>query len=391
MGLVKPDINSFAQIKVLGVGGGGGNAVNTMIKEGKIKGVEFIAVNTDLQAMLSNEAETKLQIGEKLTQGLGSGADPEVGQKAAKESEDKIRQLLTDTDMTFITAGMGGGTGTGAAPIIAEISKELGALTVGVVTKPFVFEGTRRSVQAEEGIEELKDKVDTLIVIPNQKVLEIIDEDVSMLEAFTIVDSVLSQGVQAISDLITVPGLINVDFADVRTIMYNAGSALMGTGLSTGDNRAQQAARAATNSPLLETSIEGARGILFNITGGPDMTMNEVNQAAQIVAESADADANIIFGANIDQNQKESHIKISIIATGFDQTRHRLHNYAQRRSTLTQSISPQPSSSPTKQDKKKQDKPKQKQEPKPKLDEKYQHNEVQVESPLDIPAFLRQK
>lgn len=402
MGLVKPDINSFAQIKVLGIGGGGGNAINTMIRQDSIRGVEFIAINTDLQAMLNNEAETKLQIGEKLTQGLGSGANPQIGQDAAEESRDKIRELLVDTDMSFITAGMGGGTGTGAAPIIAEISREVGALTVAVVTKPFVFEGTRRMVQAEEGIEELKDKVDTLIVIPNQKVLEIVDEDVSMLEAFTIVDSVLSQGVQAISDLITIPGLINVDFADVRTIMNNAGSALMGTGTGSGENRAHQAARAATNSPLLETSIEGARGILFNVTGGPDMTMTEINEAAQIIAEAADADANIIFGANIDQNQKEGEIKISVIATGFDESRRRLQSFVSR------SQSPFSSQSDTSPDQETSDEKPKKEKPtdtpdqpdqstdKPtdkslKLEDKYRHSEVEVESELDIPAFLRNK
>lgn len=410
MGLVKPDINSFAKIKVLGIGGGGGNAVNTMIREGNIKGVEFIAVNTDLQAMLSNNAETKLQIGEELTQGLGSGGDPEIGTHAAEESRDKIRDLLVDTDMTFLTAGMGGGTGTGAAPIIAEISREVGALTVAVVTKPFVFEGTRRMVQAEEGIEQLKDKVDTLIVIPNQKVMEIIDEEVSMLEAFSIVDSVLSKGVQAISDLITVPGLINVDFADVRAIMYNAGSALMGTGTGSGDNRAQEAARDATNSPLLETSIEGARGILFNITGGPDLTMTEVNNAAQIIAEAADADANIIFGANIDESLKKGDMKISVIATGFDESRRRLQSFVSRSSQSsfsaqrptasapseqpTKSSPPQDNQKPVKEDKEPQKKESQ-EETKDKtskdIDDKYKHSEVEVESELDIPAFLRKK
>lgn len=317
MALLKPDLGNLAKIKVLGVGGGGSNAINSMINASMISGVEFVSVNTDAQALLTNQAETKLQIGDNLTRGLGSGSDPEMGRQAAEESREKIKNLLIDTDMVFITAGMGGGTGTGASPVIAEISKETGALTVAVVTKPFAFEGTRRMVVAEEGIEELRDKVDTLIIIPNQRLLDVVDKKMPLTEAFKVVDSVLGQGVQGISDLITVPGLINVDFADVRSIMTDAGSALMGIGVGVGENRAITAARTAVASPLLEVSIEGARGILFNITGGADMTMDEVNQAASIISQSADSEANIIFGTNIDPEIGDQ-IKITVIATGFD-------------------------------------------------------------------------
>ena len=260
--LIKPQTTSFAKIRVIGVGGGGSNAINTMILDGQINGVEFMSINTDAQALLNNQANIKIQIGENLTRGLGSGGDPEVGIKAAEESREKIKDMLEDTDMVFLTAGMGGGTGTGATPIIAEVAKEIGALTVSVVTKPFLFEGTRRMVTAEEGIEKLKEKVDTLIVIPNQRILEVIDKKLSLLEAFRVADSVLNHGVQGISDLITIPGLINVDFADVKTIMTDAGSALMGIGIGVGENRAQLAARQATSSPLLEVSMEGARGVL---------------------------------------------------------------------------------------------------------------------------------
>lgn len=323
MALVKPDVGRLAKIKVIGVGGGGGNALNSMIASASINGVEFMAVNTDAQVLLTNMAQTKLQIGDNLTRGLGAGGNPEVGMQAAEESREKIKEYLVDSDMVFVTAGMGGGTGTGAAPIIAEVAREQGALTVGIVTKPFAFEGTRRMVNAEEGIEKLKDKVDTLIVIPNQRLMDVVDRKMTLLEAFRVVDSVLTQGVQGISDIITVPGLINVDFADVKAIMSSAGSALMGIGTGVGDNRAQMAARAAVASPLLEVSIEGAKGILFNITGGPDMTMTEVDEAAKIVSEAADADANIIFGSTIDEKLIDQ-MKITVIATGFDETRSRL-------------------------------------------------------------------
>ena len=288
MALVKPDVGRLAKIKVIGVGGGGGNALNSMIAAGTITGVEFIAVNTDAQVLLTNQAKSKLQNGDNLTRGLGAGGNPEVGQQAEEESREKIKEYLMDSDMVFITAGMGGGTGTGAAPIVAEIAHELGALTVAIVTKPFAFEGARRMVNAEDGINKLKDKVDTLIVIPNQRLLDVVDRKMTLLEAFRVADSVLTQGVQGISDIITQPGLINVDFADVRAIMNDAGSALMGIGNGVGDNRAQMAARAAISSPLLEVSIEGAKGVLFTITGGPDMTMTEVDEAAKIIADAAD-------------------------------------------------------------------------------------------------------
>lgn len=317
MALVKPANTTFAKIKVLGVGGGGGNAVNSMIDSGQINGVEFISVNTDAQALLPSKAETKLQIGQNFTKGLGSGADPEVGQVAADESKEKIKDILFDSDMVFITAGMGGGTGTGASPVIAEIAKEAGALTVAVVTKPFAFEGVQRMRTAEEGIADLKDKVDTLIVIPNQRLMEVVDKKMTLLDAFKLADNVLGQGVQGISDLITVPGLINVDFADVKTIMTESGSALMGIGEASGENRAATAARMAISSPLLEVSIDGAKGILYNITGGEDMGMTEVSDASAIIANAADDDANIIFGATIDKNMG-TNIKISVIATGFE-------------------------------------------------------------------------
>ncbi len=318
MGLVKPTNTTFAKIKVIGVGGGGGNAVNSMISSNQIQGVEFIAVNTDAQALLSSKAETKVQIGSNFTKGLGSGADPEVGRAAAEESREKLKDLLYDSDMVFITAGMGGGTGTGASSIIAEIAKESGALTVAVVTKPFAFEGIRRMQSAEEGIESLKENVDTLIVIPNQRLMDVIDKKMTLLDAFRLADNVLGQGVQGISDLITVPGLINVDFADVKTIMSDSGSALMGIGQASGENRAAAAARMAISSPLLEVSIDGAKGILYNIIGGPDMSMSEVSDASTIIASAAAPDANIIFGATIDE-QLGSTIKISVIATGFDE------------------------------------------------------------------------
>lgn len=319
MGLVKPTNTTFAKIKVVGVGGGGGNAINSMIESNQIQGVEFITVNTDAQALLTSKAETKLQIGSNFTKGLGSGADPEVGRTAAEESKEKIKDLLYDSDMVFITAGMGGGTGTGASPTIAEIAKESGALTVAVVTKPFAFEGIRRAQAAEEGIEMLKDKVDTLIVIPNQRLMDVVDKKMTLLDAFRLADNVLGQGVQGISDLITVPGLINVDFADVKTIMLDSGSALMGIGEASGENRASTAARMAISSPLLEVSIEGAKGILYNVIGSSNMTMSEVSDASAIIANAADPDANIIFGATINEEMGQS-IKISVIATGFDES-----------------------------------------------------------------------
>lgn len=320
MALVKPDVGRFAKIKVLGVGGGGGNAINTMVAANLITGVDFVAVNTDAQALLASQAPEKLQIGENLTRGLGVGGNPEIGAQSAEESREKIKEILLDTDMVFITGGMGGGTATGASPVIAEIAKELGILTIAVVTKPFAFEGSRRMMTAEEGIGKLKDKVDALIVIPNQKLLDSIDKKVTLVDAFKMVDSVLAQGVQGISDVITLPGLINRDFADIKSVMKEAGSAFMGIGTGVGENRAQAAARGAISSPLLEVSINGARGILFTLTGGPDLTMAEVEEASKIITEHADPDANIIFGATISDKMIDQ-VKVSVIATGFDETR----------------------------------------------------------------------
>jgi len=328
MALVKPDSARIAKIKVIGVGGGGGNAVSSMIESALIGGVEFVAINTDAQVLLNNKAPTKLQIGEKLTKGLGVGGNPEIGRQAAEESVEKLKELLIDTDMVFITAGMGGGTGTGAAPVVAQLAKEAGALTVGVVTKPFAFEGTRRMVAAEDGIEKLKDATDTLIVIPNQRLMDVIDRKMTLLEAFKVVDSVLGQGVGGIADIITTAGLVNVDFADVKAIMKDAGSALLGIGTGVGENRAQMAARAAVSSPLLDLSIEGARGVLFNIAGGDDLTMFEVDEAARIISSAADPDANVIFGAVIKPDLSDQ-VKITVIATGFDETRSHLAQMSQ--------------------------------------------------------------
>lgn len=306
----------FADIKVIGVGGGGNNAVNRMI-EADLRGVAFIAANTDSQALKLSKAEIKIQMGEKLTKGLGAGANPEIGKKAAEESREEIKKALQGADMVFITAGMGGGTGTGGAPVIAEIAKELGALTVGVVTRPFLFEGRRRSSQAEQGVAELKAKVDSLITIPNDRLLQVVDKHTSINDAFLIADDVLRQGVQGISDLIAVPALINCDFADVRTVMHETGTALMGIGVGRGENRAVEAARNAVSSPLLETSIDGARGVLFNITGDSKLTLFEINEAAEIISQAADPDANIIFGVMIDDNLQDE-VRVTVIATGFD-------------------------------------------------------------------------
>ena len=373
--LIRPQATSFAKIRVIGIGGGGGNAISSMVAGNAIQGVEFVAINTDAQALLLNQAQTKVQIGENITKGLGSGGDPDIGRQAAEESAEKIKDMLQGSDMVFLTAGMGGGSGTGATPVIAQIAQEVGALTVAVVTKPFAFEGARRMVSAEEGIESLKDKVDTLIVIPNQRIMDVVDRKLSLLEAFKVADSVLSQGVQGISELITVPGLINVDFADVRTIMHNAGSALMGIGTGIGENRAQAAARSAIASPLLEISMDGARGVLFNIIGGPDLTMSEVDEAAKIISSAADPDANIIFGATIDETMHDQ-IRITVVATGFDQNKQKLQqfivpDYRKQPEEQEQVSTPgQPVMSNNSSE--------------PKKDEK-------EEDEWDIPAFLRQK
>ncbi len=310
---------NFAQIKVVGIGGGGSNAVNRMIKEG-LGGVDFIAVNTDSQALMMSHAKTRVRIGEKLSRGLGAGSDPEVGRKAAEESSDDLYEILRGADMVFIAAGMGGGTGTGASPVIAQIAKELGALTIGVVTRPFTFEGSKRQQAAEAGIEMLKSQVDTLIVIPNDRLLQRADRKATLQQAFSLADEVLRQGIQGISELITVPALINLDFADVRTIMSQGGAALMAVGRGTGDDRAIKAAEAAISSDLLDVTIDGARGILFNITGGTDLTLFEVNEAAALIKESAHPDVNLIFGAQIDESMGDE-VRITVIATGFEQSR----------------------------------------------------------------------
>ncbi len=314
--MIDSSTNYLAVIKVVGVGGGGTNAVNRMVDAG-LRGVEFIAVNTDAQALQMCDADVKIHIGSKITRGLGAGANPTIGYQAAVESKDELRDALKGADMVFVTAGKGGGTGTGAAPVIAELAHELGALTVGVVTRPFAFEGKRRASQAEAGIRALRDKVDTLIIIPNDRLLQVVERRTSIIDAFKVADDVLRQGVQGITDLITVPGLINLDFADVRTIMKDAGSALMGIGVSSGESRAVEAARAAISSPLLEASIEGARGILLNITGGSDLGLFEINEAAEIISGAADSECNIIFGAVID-GALGDEVRVTVIATGFD-------------------------------------------------------------------------
>jgi cell division protein FtsZ len=313
---IQPQSESFARIKVIGVGGGGCNAVNRMIEEG-LMGIEFVAVNTDAQALVMSRASTRVRIGDKSTRGLGSGGNPETGVKAAEESREELREVLSGSDMVFVTAGLGGGTGTGAAPVVAEVARESGALTIGVVTRPFTFEGSRRQAAAEEGINALKEHADTLIVIPNDRLLQIVDKRASLQEAFMVADDVLRQGIQGISELITVPGLINLDFADVRTIMSEGGAALMAVGRASGEDRSRLAAEMAISSQLLDITINGARGILFNVTGGPSLTLFEVNQAAAIIKETAHPDVNLIFGAVIDPNMGDD-LRVTVIATGFD-------------------------------------------------------------------------
>ena len=316
---IKPEMETFAKIKVVGVGGAGGAAVNRMMAT-KIRGVDFVAMNTDVQALHHNSAPTKVHIGKTVTRGLGAGMIPDMGRKAAEEAHNEIRDVLKDSDMVFITCGLGGGTGSGASPIVAEVAREMGALTVAIVTKPFAFEGAQRRDIAEEAWEQLAKNVDTIITIPNDRILQVIDKKTTLLDAFKIVDDVLRQGVQGIAELITIPGLINVDFADIKTIMSNTGSALMGIGVGSGENRAVEAAKMAISSPLLEISIDGAHGILFTVTGGSDLTMNEVSEAAKIITSSAADDARVIFGANIDESIKDG-IRITVVATGFDERR----------------------------------------------------------------------
>ncbi len=324
--LIKPKAGQPAKIFVIGVGGGGGNAISSMITEGGISGVEFIAVNTDAQALLNNKATIKVQIGDNMTKGLGSGGNPDIGRQAAEESRDKIKEEMSDADMIFITCGLGGGTGTGAAPIVAEVARETEALTVAVVTKPFDFEGTKRMQVAEEGVQQLNENVDTLITVPNQRILQVIDKKTPILEAFSKIDEVLHQGVKGIAELITIPGLVNVDFADVKTIMSNAGTALMGIGVGSGEKRAITAIKQAISSPLIDVSIDGAKGVLFNVVGGPDLTMSEIDEAATVIAKAVDTNADIIFGAVIDDNMLDQ-IKVTLIATKFDEGRLKLFNF----------------------------------------------------------------
>lgn len=378
--LIKPRAGQAARIKVVGVGGGGGNALSFMVSEGGINGVEFIAVNTDAQALLNNKASVKIQIGENLTKGLGSGGDPDVGKQAAEESREKLKEDLGGADMIFLACGEGGGTGTGAAPVIAEIAKESGALTIAVVTKPFDFEGSKRKFSADEGIMRLKEKVDTLIVVPNQRILNIIDKKTPILEAFKKIDAVLHQGVKGIAELITTPGLINVDFADIRSIMQGSGTALMGVGLGSGDKRAIAAIKQAISSPLLDISIEGAKGVLFNVVGGPDLTMAEVDEAASVIAKSVDPDADIIFGAVIDDKLMDQ-IKVTIIATKFDDNRLKLFRFKKSEETEKEHSFIKDSGE------------------KEKTIEEIERDEINSEdefvdddsSEFDIPAFLRKK
>ena len=375
--MIKEELETFASIRVVGVGGSGGNSAERMINA-KLRGVEFISINTDAQALVNNPAPLKIQIGKETTRGLGAGASVEVGKKSVEENKEEIYEALKGSDMVFVTYGAGGGTGTGAGPTVAAIARELGALTVGIVTRPFSFEGIKRKKIAEQGIEELKDKVDTLIVIPNDRLLQVIDKKTSLSDAFGVCDDILRQGVQGISDLITLHGIINVDFADVKTIMADAGSALMGIGRGTGDNRAIEAARAAVDSPLLELSIDGAKGILFNITGGPDLSMYEIDEAAKIITEAADPDANIIFGSIIDESMS-GEVKITVIATGFDEVG---EPKRAPRPAFETPVAQQPSAPAA---------PSPQRTPYGESDEQEESGEPEEDLDLEVPAFIRRK
>ncbi|MFH1509370.1 MAG: cell division protein FtsZ [bacterium] len=373
---VKPELATYANIKVVGVGGGGGAAVQRMMQT-KIQGIDFVAVNTDAQALAQGETDHRVHIGKSLTRGLGAGMNPDIGRQAAEEDAEEIREAVKGADMVFVTCGLGGGTGSGASPIVAEICREAGALTVGVVTKPFSFEGIQRSAIAEEALKNMEDKVDTLITIPNDRILQIIDKKTSLMEAFKTVDDVLRQGVQGISDLITVPGMVNVDFADVKAIMQGTGSALMGIGSASGENRAQEAAKQAIDSPLLELSIHGAKGVLFNVTGSEDIGMHEIDEAARIITESIDSNAKVIFGAVVDENATDE-IRVTVIATGFDEQRGKKHDKnkvpAGIRSVEEKTSTPEA--------------PKQ---PRPEMTPVGSGNSEQSEDELEIPAFIRRK
>ncbi len=397
MAEIKPDIETFAKIKVVGVGGSGNNAISRMI-ESKIKGVEFVAINTDAQALHHSKASEKVHIGKNLTKGLGAGMNPEIGRQAAEENRDEIQEVLKGSDMVFVTCGLGGGTGTGAAPIVAETAKELGALTVSVVTRPFAFEGAQRKAIADEGLDNLKDRVDSLITIPNDRLLSIIDRKTTLISAFKIVDDVLRQGVQGISDLITKPGVVNVDFADVRAILEDSGSALMGIGIASGDNRAIEAARQAINSPLLELSIDGAKGVLFNVSGSSDLTMLEINEAANVITENIDPNAKVIFGAVTDDQIRKGDVHITVIATGFDTA-----NVKETSEKISRAFSG--ASVPIETKKKEEPKetltfPTKKLETSMIIEEKIQPRGISVrgetskeveEDELEIPAFIRRK
>jgi len=395
MAEVKPEIETFAKIKVVGVGGGGNSAINRMVDNG-IKGVGFVAINTDIQALHYNKASEKIHIGKTVTRGLGAGMNPELGKAAAEESQNEIKESLKGCDMVFVTCGLGGGTGTGASPIVAQIAKEQGALTVAVVTKPFIFEGGQRKNIADRGYAELADKVDTIITISNDKLLQVIDKKTSLLEAFQIADDVLRQGVQGIAEIITVPGIINADFADVKAIMSNAGSALMGIGQASGENKAVEAAKDAINSTLLDMSIDGARGIVFTITGGPELSMTEVSEAAKVITSAADEDAKIIFGAVIDEKMKDS-IKITVVATGFDGRAKNIQNettksYTPNTFIVENEIEKEAVSSETQHDKNKSKFSVFKSLPaKPVLERKAEKLINNEDDDLSIPAFIRKK
>jgi len=385
---IKPDIETFAKIKIIGVGGSGGSAVNRMV-DSKIRGVEFVSINTDIQALHYSQAHKKINIGKSVTRGLGAGMDPELGSKAAEESQNDIRDALKGADMVFITCGLGGGTGSGASPVVAEIAKEIGALTVAVITKPFSFEGAQRRSIADGAWDKLAEKVDTIITIQNDRLLQIIDKKTSLLEAFAIVDDVLRQAVQGISELVTIPGLINVDFADVKSIMKDQGTALMGIGQAGGENRAVDAAKAAVSSPLLELSMDGARGVLFIVSGGPDLSMHEVNEAAKIITASADSNAKIIFGTVIDKDLGEQ-VKITVIATGFEP------KILKNREVESRMFAPEknvykPSQFLSKENQEKRSNNEETPKKKPVDDYKVSNQEKNTEEDLDIPAFIRKK
>jgi len=380
MARIKPQIETFARIKVVGVGGGGGNAVSRMV-QCKIQGVDFVAINADAQDLNQCQAKEKVLIGKNLTKGLGAGMNPEIGRQAAEENRDEIHEVVKGADMVFITCGLGGGVGSGAAPIVAEAARDAGALTVGVVTKPFNFEGSQRNHIAGQALKNLKEKVDTLITIPNDKIMQTVEKKTSLLDAFSVVDDVLRQAVQGIAELITVPGIVNVDFADVKAIMQDAGSALMGIGRATGENRAVEAAKLAINSPLLELSIDGAKGVLFNIAGGPDMTMSEINEAAEVITESIDKDAKVIFGAVVDNSFKKGEFKVTVIATGFDAQQ------SVKKEEIKQPIKIQEEAELIRQAQTIQT-----EEKKP-LFRPFRTDSIEIESDgmLDIPAFIRKK